>query len=294
MLLLFSEQVVFFVDAPTSKVKIVMDGLKTVESMGVGKCAVFIPVGRRFDLLASVMTAAKRAFPKHSVFMIQCDAGATQSSRVVPTYAVYLPVPGPETSGVPTSVRVNSCKAKAFESLRLRCTDRACPKRPHGLAPTADTPRDALEELGESDVEDCSMEQYLDFEEEPDDDGVVMGNDEDSQASNKREYLVDLFPFGRPIAHYATILTQVCHAESAAHLAVVSRAGHPACLIAGRDCGLEVFALLHGVKPHGLAHGKELLENIMVTAGNLWLSRCISKAALHLSVRTQSRPYAEA
>ncbi len=257
------QKVVFFIDAPTSKLRIVSDSMKIVEGLsGVGRFAVFIPVGRRFELLAAVTSNAKRMFPKHAVFMVQCEASGTQSARVQPTYAVYLPVPGSEATTVPTSVRVNSCKAASHECLRLRCKDRHCKLRPS--TPTTDAPADVQEELHQDDVEE-GLEDYDMFEETEDDgnDGLQTETTGDLCGGPQRPYLVDLFPFARPIAHYVGILRDVCHAESASHLAVISRTGHPAALIAGRECGLEVFGLFNGVKPHGLAHGKVLLEWIL-------------------------------
>ncbi len=274
------QKVIFLLDAPTSKLKVVSDSLRMLEGLGVGKFAVFIPVGRRFDLLAAITSQASRLFPKQSLFIVQCDAGVTQSVRVLPTYAVYLPVSGQESTGVPTAVRANACKAAPWECLRLRCTDRMCPKRPE--PPQGDQPTTAQEELHNDDVE--GMDEFFNFEEEDaeddghaEDDGlVVQGGDGDGN----RPCLVDLFPFARPVSHYTCVLREVCHAESAGHLVVVSRTGHPSSLIAGRECGLEVFALLSGVKAHGLAHGKALLDTIME-------KRCMKAAAAEVGQSTK-------
>ncbi len=161
------QKVIYYVDAPTSKHKVLSDTIKLVESLSSGgRCGVFIPVGRRFDLLAAVMQMVKRSFAKHACFMVQCDTGALQSARTLPTYAVYLPAPGAESQGVPTSVTVNACKAKSYESLRLRCLDRYCAMRPHEDVPEKDKPSDDQEEISKDDLEEGTLDQYLALEED--------------------------------------------------------------------------------------------------------------------------------
>ncbi len=86
----------------------------------------------------------------------------------------------------------------------------------------------------------------------------------DPAADGKRQYLVDLFPFARPVSHYVGVLKNVCRAESASHLVLLSRTAHPAALVAGRECGLEVTAFFGGVRQHSVAHGQALLEEIFI------------------------------
>ena len=244
------QRVIAWIDAPTSKAKVLADSIKLVEQLNLQHVAVFIPVGRRFDLMAGVMSMVNKSFPKHTAYVVQCEAKSTQNKRTLPTYAVYLPVPGLDTHAVPTSVRVNACRASSVEALRLRCMDRSCPLRPE--KPGEGMPPDVHAEICADDLEDQTMDEYCEFMEDTDDAAMEIEEPRGGLTPQVGDpYLVDLFPFARPIRHYKDILIQVCHSDSAAHLVLVSRTGHPGLLVAARDVNLEIFALMHNVKQHG-------------------------------------------
>ena len=111
-----SQRVVAFLDMPTSRLKVFADSIKLVASLGLERLAVMIPVGRRIDVMAGVLMNVKKAFPKQTPYVIQFDAGDKQTTRSIPTYAVYVPAVGIDNSEpVPSSLRANACKAHSCE-----------------------------------------------------------------------------------------------------------------------------------------------------------------------------------
>ena len=76
-------------------------------------------------------------------------------------------------------------------------------------------------------------------------------------------YMVDLFPFAKPIKYYENMLSTVCHCETAPFLVLLSRSAHPCAVIGGRPKGLEVIAYYGGVQAHNFNHGQALLESIL-------------------------------
>ncbi len=169
---LADHKVIFYIDAPTSKVKVLADFLKMIEGV-VPKFSIIVPVGRRFDALSAVMGLVRSLRPppgqqKLTAFMITFESGTVQNARSFPTYAVYIPCPGPEAAHIPTSVRANGCKAAAHEGLRLRCTNRCCPLRPEAERPQPDAaaPAHAQQELREDDLEGVEGEGAVDTQEE--------------------------------------------------------------------------------------------------------------------------------
>ena len=173
--------------------------VKTVETLHLSRFCIVVPIGHRFDLLASVKSALRASFPRRHVFVVSCECGPVQGTRTAPTRLLYMPMIG-ETADIPTSIRANSVRASAEEGLRLRCTTRACPLRPPSELPPEHQSAVEKEELAPDDVEvDDMADNAMDVQEE----GADEAQDLDG---SKRDYLVDLFPFSRPIAHYYTIL----------------------------------------------------------------------------------------
>lgn len=257
-----------FIDSPTSKMKVFTDLVKTLSTFDTERLSIFIPVGRRFEVLAGLMPLLRERFPKHTAFTVVLEASDIQTARLAPTFAVWLPAPAAGPVTVPTTVRANACRANAWECLRLRCTRADCPLRPAGERPVEACPSEPPNpgaELPDDDMADTAGDENLAVEEAEDADGPLAEDSQevgDAPGEGKR-YLVDLFPFSRPISHYSEILTKICLADRHAHLLALSRTSHPSLLIAGREAGLEVFSLMHGLRQHGLAHGRALLESIV-------------------------------
>eukprot|EP00974_Lingulodinium_polyedra_P034755 3340529-Lingulodinium_polyedra.AAC.1 len=72
------------------------------------------------------MALAKSEFPNLNVFVLTCDVGPVQSSKALPTRAIFFAPSGPDSASVPTSVRGNVCKAASYEGLRLCCVKANC------------------------------------------------------------------------------------------------------------------------------------------------------------------------
>jgi hypothetical protein len=111
----------------------------------------------------------------------------------------------------------------------------------------------------------------LDVTEENDKDDVCEALPGGSK--DKPGYIVELFPFAHPIAHYTRLLAEVAHGETAKHLFILTRTSHPAFLIAGRDARLEVCAFQVGMAPHSVAHAQKLLEEVIRKRARLQVCR---------------------
>ena len=128
-----SQKVIFVVDCPTSKAKVVLAMIERVAAivndLAMHRYIMLIPVGHRFDLLNAVTGNVKIHFPRRRGYVIQCVASDMQADRIVPSYVVFIKGPGCESEPIPAYAKVNTCKAMSYEGLRLRCCDRACKLR---------------------------------------------------------------------------------------------------------------------------------------------------------------------
>ena len=92
------------------------------------------------------------------------------------------------------------------------------------------------------------------------DEEIDLGAMDADAEEDGEPYVVDLFPFAKPIKYYENVLSTVCHCETAPFMVVMSRSAHPGALIGGRSKGLEVIAYFSGVPAHNFNHGQALLE----------------------------------
>ena len=195
-----AQKLIVLVDAPTSKPKVVVDLMgiakDLISQLKHSSWCVVVPVGRRTDLLHTVMTNAAINMKDHSCFTVLQTAGNTQGARSRPSFSVYVRGKGCKQDDVPVSLEVNSCRAKPFECLRLRCGG-GCSFQ-SAQDPLLDDENPAAE-IEVDDRED-GQEDFMEILEDEDDpmDGSAAKKQQGRASGKKR----DLWPFARPVAHY--------------------------------------------------------------------------------------------
>jgi len=117
---------VVFIDAPTSKSKILHDFLNMRACFPQQFC-LWITIGARFDLLSTLKTSMERLWPRRPVFVLLLGK-EQQKARSKPTFALYMPMNVDEQ--VPTLFTCPGAKAMSSEGLRLRCGDCDCKHKP--------------------------------------------------------------------------------------------------------------------------------------------------------------------
>ena len=86
----FGQKVIYFIDAPTSRSKILLESIKMVKSAMQGggnhdkKWSLCIPCGHRIDLAGLLMQDVMNNFPKQPCFLVQCSIAQIQSKRCLP------------------------------------------------------------------------------------------------------------------------------------------------------------------------------------------------------------------
>ena len=65
-------------------------------------------------------------------------------------------------------------------------------------------------------------------------------------ADDGEPYVVDVFTFAKPIKYYESVLSAVCHCETAPFMVLLSRSAHPGALIAGRTNGARSHRVFWG------------------------------------------------
>ena len=79
----------------------------------------------------------------------------------------------------------------------------------------------------------------------------------------KKTKLVNIYPFCNPRAYYVRLFERLTNLGCCmSHLILLTRSAHPNHLIAARDTGLEVIALV-AASDHSFGHGQDLLEKLL-------------------------------
>ena len=188
-----------------------------------------------------------------------------------------------EDETVPATARINTVRAMAYEGLRLRCTTRSCRHRPQDADGQAEgiCPDDQEAEGNTMDVDE--------------DDEIELGATMDVDAAGGEDaepYMVELFPFAKPIKYYENMLSTICHCETAPFLELLSRSAHPGAVIGGRAKGLEVIAYYGGVQTHNFNHGQALLESILTMRS--WSQAKATTSVAIKRVRSHDMPFISA
>ena len=264
---LASHKTILVIEAPSSKAKVFADLLKLAEGLKLTG-PVLVPVDSRVDLLSTVMAALTRAFPKRSIFIVQFG-NENQTAYRRGTFGVYMPGQGATINAVPAFISLSGVRAKATEGLRLRCMDPKCSKRGVEVATEDADPaavNDELHEddrvLGEFDPRDIVEEAELDEGDIAVNTEQMMTGELDEEGKHGK-YRRNLFPFASPVEQHSRVLHQLVGATGFTHLIVLSRTAHPGLLVAARECKLEILALIEGSNDHCVAHGRELLRNML-------------------------------
>ena len=129
--------------------------------------------------------------------------------------------------------------------------------------------------IPEEDAEDLDVSAYMCFDEVDADDADMevdaalqcegddnKNKDDGPPKAPTRLRDVDLFTFAFPIEWYRKIMQQC--SKFAQHLVAITRTAHRCLQLAGRALNMDVIALTMGPKAHALAHGQDLLEEIIL------------------------------
>ncbi|CAE7712003.1 ARSK [Symbiodinium sp. CCMP2592] len=231
-----SQKVCCIIDAQTSRAKVSLDYVEIFRNFVVGhgltRYSFVVIVGQRIDLLHAV----------HTKVAVQAD--------------------------MPYVVNILRHRATPAEQIRKRCLRRDCPLRDDTdrseMLPEGKTVP-ANHELPEDDRETDP------YSVEPADEGATAtsvleddtppglpgtGNDNDS---GPRDYLIDLWPFARPVGYYEQVLDEILKATGCQTVLVMSVSAHPAPWIAVRKLlHADCFVLADRLRRHSMAHAKEI------------------------------------
>jgi hypothetical protein len=264
-----SAKVMFFVDAPTSKPKVVVALLDKVaqlsKSLPTKRFKVAVSAGTRLDLVSSVFSKMSLSFPTLQIYNVQLSHGARQHQKRRPSY-LLLAVPADSQDEVPAAVSALAARARQGEKTRLRCLNPHCPLRP---AAELDA---LLMVAGDGEVmPDCEMNMDdmeggagdADMLEEASD---ALDADDDivKPPQGMRGMIVDLWPFAFSREFYKHIC-QSLHEQSGLpnHVVYVSTSAHPAPMLAAHDAKITAHLVLDRVREHSASHGEDVLRSTL-------------------------------
>jgi hypothetical protein len=220
-------------------------------------------------LISTLFAAAEKHFAKHPVFLLQVSSGNIQNKKNLPSYVLLIRGPA-KTSDIGVHCYLDfKVKANSYEGLRFRCVDPQCKHRPTGGEAEGES------SIPEEDAEDLEVSAYMCFDEVDAEDadmevdaalqceeGDDKNKNEEPPKAPTRLRDVDMFTFAFPIEWYRKIMQQC--SKFAQHLVAITRTAHPCLQLAGRALNMDVIALTMGPKAHSLAHGQDLLEEIIL------------------------------
>ncbi len=234
--------------------------------------AVILVAGYRLDLFGDLRDKLTSASPENwDVELLQLTRSNPQNSRCRPMYEFVTHAPFEKgAKGLPSQVRVG--RAHAREKLRQRCTERSCTLRPEiARGALGEEPADIHEEIPAED-KDVDIQMLKNMMDEAQSDEELPGLDnseaEDeaeesilkkadaSKEDDQRDYIVELFPFGRPVAVYESILRW--NGSTPEVVVVLSSSAHPSPWVASRLMGAESLVCTKGFSTHSFGHGKEI------------------------------------
>jgi hypothetical protein len=264
-----SAKVMFFVDAPTSKPKVVVGLLDKVlalsKSLPTKKFKVVVSAGTRLDLVSAVWSKMSLCFPTLQIYNVQLSHGTRQHQKRRPSY-LLLAVASDSQDEVPAAVSALAARARVGEKTRLRCLDPACKMRP---AAELDA---VLSVAGESDVlPDCEMNPDdmeggagdVDMLEETSD-ALAADDDIVKPPPGMPGMIVDLWPFAFSREYYKHIC-QSLHEQGGLpnHVVYASTSAHPAPMLAAHDAKINAHLILDRVRDHSAAHGEDILRSTL-------------------------------
>ena len=164
---------------------------------------------------------------------------------------------------MPSSVSLAGCRAKAAEKTRQRCLDPACQLRSPPEDGQSNGSQKVTQDLQPDDLEVPGVD--LNGEEEAPEEG------ETGAAVPAGHLLVmpdpavvrELYPYAFSQAQYTRILNAFPSKCSVGHVICLSRSSHPGALLACHSLGKQGHFLAEKQSAHSLAHGKDLLYQIL-------------------------------
>ncbi len=258
-----SSKPIVYVECPTSRASVFHNFLKLADKFPP-QFSLYIPLGNRLDMLSGLSATLKKKWLARPTYAIQLSVGR-QSTRIKPSYALYMPMEADQDKSAATHVSLEGCRAVAAEGIRLRCVCKNCPLR--AVKPTSSTARSEQEEIPVEDQEEPNFEECFEQGEDEEEadalmDGTAVGLSTQSDP-NDGTYVVNLFPYAAPIAAHARIFADVLKATQRTHLLLLTRTAHPGVIIAAREANLKVTCLQQGVAQHASAHGSILLKKVL-------------------------------
>ena len=253
-----SQRVVILIDAATCAAKInasFIDMAVPIIGATKGKVRLVMMLQRRFDLLSKAqkkLSDCLRSWQHFDVILKKSHSTSVQTSPFSHDFAI-VSTPPIDKTGV--SVSINMGKASVREKLHLRCTEKNCPMRPDAQrAALKKDCLDPLEEIAASDKEDLGECLERVGEDAAADD--LPFDDEDME--QKRDYIVDLWPFARSIETYTNVFQEIGRGTAGSVCCILSCSAHPSPYIAARNMQMETFVYTNRMREHSLAHGTEV------------------------------------
>ena len=255
------QRVVFLVDMPSSKAKLLSAALDSIEmvvqEISHRNFVICAFAGRRVTNLNHVFYSMANKWKKEAEpIVIMC--GAKEGSTTKPTYCVRLEVSSQSKKTAPrlcNYMAINSTRASAWEGLHLRCMlGMSCPFKPQGAEPQE-------LEVSKDDLDDDAGEDEEVEVEEAEDSAEEFPDEQDTRDQGARSDVPRrVFPFGRARRWAELVLSKIALAHTGSLLVVVSRSAHPGIVLGARPQMLKSIWYLPGVREHSVNHGKHLLE----------------------------------
>ena len=208
--------------------------LSTANNNATGKALqkfrLVVMVGSRFDLIAKAMTKIKAEKPTWQTIVVQLQRRDRQTASAGPNYAVVAGPPGELTTSEPTVVNLpRACGHREF-GFRLRCTNSQCQWRPESLRGEvcALAAEDASCEIDNEDKVNLMEDMLADLADAEEGDEKADDNDDLAEGdAEKRDAIVDLWPFARNPEVYKEVMTMVGAGVAASGAVLVTTSAHP-------------------------------------------------------------------
>ena len=272
-----SQRVAFLVDAPTSRSKVAasfVDTIKAaVENSKLENWSMVLTCGARMDYLSTLQSKLQATWSASTgitSFVCLVTAGTdSQSAKRKNKFLLLVHSAKASTTmpAVPAVLPALKGKAYGWEGLRLRCLSLSC-----GLRCAEERAR--AEQLSADAKADPKLAASLPRNEINKDDDEVAEDVEDAQdetdeedeyidiklGDHDRDYIVDVFTFGRSLSYYESIFSYLV--GPAVATVIFSATSHPSSSVAARKLGQEVFFVTPQAKEHSDRHGLQLQQQI--------------------------------
>ena len=262
-----STRLLFILDAPTSRAKIVTamidqvgELLRACNQKDPPEVHVLAPCGTRLDLLSGVANRMGSSCPSLASFTLQLthQAGSQKLKRraAFAQYGVTAATLKAARS-IPTSIPALAARLSPGEYTRLRCVSSACKLR---SAPATEDEMKAISqdpsaEIAADDKVETGVEDMQDAEQ-----GGVATDEDLTPPDMKRDCVSDLWPFAFGKDFYKAMVQELLPGLAIHHWIVLTTSAHPSVAVAGHEMGAKVYVFHDRVSAHAAGHGHELLR----------------------------------